>query len=60
MTSNFPKDIPIAMLVIYDTGFKFKYKKYYLKKGNNIIGWNSACNIIISDGPKTVDKAANL
>jgi hypothetical protein len=49
MNSN---DTPIALLVIYDKGFKFKYKKYYLQTGVNLIGSYplSNVNIIPGDG----------
>lgn len=57
---NNSKDYPVALLVIYDVGFKFKYKKYYLKKGSNFIGWHPSCHVIITDGEKGADKVANL
>lgn len=37
------KPLPTALLVIYNPGFKFKYKKYYIKEGSNIIGSNPNC-----------------
>jgi hypothetical protein len=40
---------PIALLVIYDPNFKFKNNKYYLKKGNNLIGSHQSCQIQIQD-----------
>ncbi len=54
------KDIPVGMLVIYDAGFKFKYKKYYLRKGSNIIGSNPNCHVVMSEGQNIADKVANL
>ncbi len=38
------KTIPVAILVIYDKGFKFKYKKYFIKKGINNIGSHPSCH----------------
>lgn len=40
---------PVAMLVIYDPGFKFKYKKYYLREGTNLIGSHPSCQVLISE-----------
>jgi hypothetical protein len=39
--------IPVALLVIYDKGFKFKYKKYYLQLGLNLIGSHPSCHVQI-------------
>jgi|694.fasta_scaffold101783_1 hypothetical protein len=39
--------IPVALLVIYDKGFRFKYKKYYLQIGLNLIGSHPTCNVQI-------------
>lgn len=44
MNTSVQKATPIAILVIYDKGFKFKYKKYFIKKGVNIIGSHPSCH----------------
>lgn len=41
--------VPLALLVIYDAGFKFKYKKYYLGLGSNVIGSDPDCDVQIKD-----------
>lgn len=51
---------PVAMLVIYDSGFKFKYKKYYLRKGINLIGSSPKCEIVIADGERIPERVAIL
>lgn len=51
---------PVGMLVIYDPGFKFKYKKYYLRKGDNVIGGHPSCHIAVTGSHNIPDKVANL
>ena len=41
---------PVAMLVIYEKGFKFKYTKYYLHLGRNEVGSNSNCTVNLPRG----------
>jgi hypothetical protein len=45
---------PMAILVLYEPGFRFKFKKYYLKKGINIIGSHPSSDVIIDDGPERI------
>ena len=52
--------IPIGMLVVYDKRFKFKYKKYYIRKGINTIGSHPTSHILISEGERIPDRVANL
>lgn len=60
--SQQPKEAPrpIAMLVIYDVGFKFKYKKYYLRYGSNFIGSHHNCQVAMADAAGIPERAAHL
>lgn len=60
MRSSPASPVPVGMLVIYDPGFKFKYKKYYIRKGVNTIGAHPNCHIVIAEGQRLPDKAAQL
>lgn len=53
-------NVPMGMLVVYEKGFKFKYKKYYIRKGINTIGSHPSSNILITDSEKIPDRVANL
>lgn len=43
--------IPVAMLVLYEPGFRFKFKKYFLQKGNNLVGSGTIADVRLEDGP---------
>ena len=43
--------VPIAMLVLYEPGFRFKFKKYYLGIGTNLVGSLKSADVCVSDGP---------
>lgn len=38
---------PVAILVLYEPGHRFKLKKYYLKAGKNYIGSHARSDILI-------------
>ena len=45
------KKTPVAMLVLYEPGFRFKFKKYYLAIGTNLVGSLKSADVCLNDGP---------
>jgi hypothetical protein len=51
----------VALLVVYEPGFKFKYNKYYLRKGNNLIGSDPNSQVPIASATTPIPpRIANL